>query len=380
MTIRGKHYRTGQPVSVEIKNKRIVSIAPLNTNENLPFVGPGLCDLQLNGYGGLDFNGETAPSEEKLLQMVGLYQKEGCTSFLPTLITNAVQAIKERILAFERLRSNPILAAPILGYHIEGPFISPHDGPRGAHPSVYVRKPELEPIEDWHRASGGRLKILTLSPEWENSCEIITKVCALGVVLSIGHTAATAEQITSAVWSGASMVTHFGNGASVELRRHPNFMWQQLAEDGLALGLIPDGFHLPDAVLKTAVSVKKEKFFLVSDSTAFGGMKAGSYESLIGGKVVLSPEGRLSLAENPALLAGSAQSLRHGVEHMVNAQILPLGEAWHHASCVPASLVGAPELASLRCGALANTALFRHEAGRLIIEAVYQEGAPVYKQ
>lgn len=380
MTIQGKHYQTGLAVSVEIENKRISAISPLDTKENLPFIGPGLCDLQLNGYGGLDFNGEKDPFEEDLLQMAGLYQKEGCTSFLPTLITNDTQAIKSRISSFERLRSRPMLDALIPGYHIEGPFISPHDGPRGAHPKAYVRRPELTPIEEWHRASGGRVKILTLSPEWDNACEIITKACSLGIVVSIGHTAASAEQITSAVWSGASMVTHFGNGAPVELRRHPNFMWQQLAEDGLTLGLIPDGFHLPDAVLKTAILVKKDKFFLVSDSTSFGGMKAGSYESLIGGKVVLSPEGRLSLAENPALLAGSAQSLRHGVEHMANAQILSLGEAWHHASSVPASLIGVPELASLSCGALGNVALFRHNSGSLVIEALYQQGELVYKQ
>ena len=141
----------------------------------------------------------------------------------------------------------------------------------------------------------------------------IEKCAGAGVTVSIGHTGASPEQIREAVKAGATMSTHLGNGAHVQLRRHPNYLWEQLAHDELSACIIADGFHLPDAVMKVFLRVKGPRAMLVSDAVYLSGLAPGTYETHIGGKVVLTPEGRLHLAGNPDLLAGATETLAGGV-------------------------------------------------------------------
>jgi N-acetylglucosamine-6-phosphate deacetylase len=293
-------------------------------------------DLQVNGFRGLDFN--TLPIGPGLTgRMARELWSVGVTTCFPTLITNSPAAIRAGLRAVARdCDADPVAAAAVGGIHLEGPFISPEDGPRGAHERRYVRKPDFGLVAEWKEASGGRLKILTMSPEWPGSAAFIRRCVRSGLTVSIGHTAATPAQIAEAVAAGASMSTHLGNGAHLSLPRHPNHLWEQLAQDRLTACLIADGFHLPASFLKVAMRVKGGRALLVSDSVHLAGMKPGRYRSPIGGAVVLTREGRLHLASNPALLAGSASPLIEGVRRLAAAGLAGREEAWSMGSERPA--------------------------------------------
>ncbi|NHW36598.1 amidohydrolase family protein [Paenibacillus aceris] len=385
MQLQGLHYLTGDPIRITIHQGRIDSIAPLNNLEveqqQLPWVGPGFVDLQINGYAGLDFN-SLPITPHTTSRMTRALWKEGVTRFFPTVITNSEEAIKEAVAAIaQECEEDPVAGDAVAGIHLEGPFISPEDGARGAHSRLYVRPPDWTLFQRWQESARGRIKIVTVSPEWAEAEDFIRRCTDAGVLVSIGHTAAAPDQIARAVAAGASMSTHFGNGAHPVLPRHPNYLWEQLAAEQLWTSVIADGFHLPDAVLKVVMKVKGEKALLVSDAVMFSGMQAGTYESHIGGKVVLTPEGRLHLAEQPQLLAGSVQMLLKGVSHLVRRGLCSLGEAWEMASIRPARRLSLPVSSGLQPGAPADVLLLDWRDGEVAeprIAGVYKNGVSVF--
>lgn len=382
MIVKALHYRTGEPVAIEVKAGRIARIVPAEADsadrDALPYAAPGLIDLQINGFAGYDFN-RLPISPELPGTVVRELWREGVTGCYPTVVTNDPKAIATQLAAIaEACERDAAAAAGIAGIHLEGPFISPEDGARGAHSLDYVRAPDWELFCRWQEAAGGRIAILTLSPEWEGSAGFIRRCTDNGVTVSIGHTAATPEQIRAAVASGARMSTHFGNGAHLMLPRHPNYLWEQLAQDGLWSCLIADGFHVPDQVLQVVLKVKGPKAMLVSDAVYLSGMPPGEYTTHIGGRVVLTPQGRLHLAEQERLLAGSAQMLLWGIRQMADRGIASLADAWDMASVRPAGFMGLPAAAGLSAGAPADFVLFRSAGGKLRIEETVKAGERVY--
>lgn len=376
--VRGRHFQTGQAIEIRILDGRIEHIRPLDLAEikdqTLPFVGPGLIELQLNGYNGMDFNTLPIPSRTTTQVTQALWQ-EGVTSYFPTVITNSAENIETAVRSIAKdCEQDAETDACVAGIHVEGPFISPEDGARGAHSKAYVQAPDWEMFQRWQEAAGGRIRILTLSPEWPNAAEFIHKCASSGVIVSIGHTAATPEQIREAVAAGASMSTHFGNGSHTLLPRHPNYLWEQLASDELWTCVIPDGFHLPDAVLKVVMKVKGERSIIVSDAVMLSGMPPGEYDLHIGGKVVLTPEGRLHTAENPKILAGSAQMLLWGISNLVRRELCTLSEAWEMASIRPARLLDHPAQVGLSVGAPADLLLLEWNEGKAQRMATYKCG------
>jgi len=394
--IRGIHYATGQPISLNVKDGHIVSIeaaeasseastdaqgdgAPPAETGSWPIIAPGLVDLQINGYGGRDFNALPLP-ESLIVDAVRSLWKEGVTSSYPTVITNSAEAIEELVAAIaSACEQDEIVARSVAGIHLEGPFISPEDGVRGAHAREYVIAPDWELFCRWQRASGNRIRIVTLSPEWPGSADFIRNCTDSGVRVAIGHTAATSEQIEEAVHAGACMSTHLGNGAHLMLPRHPNYIWEQLAQDELYSCIIADGFHLPKQVLKVIMKVKGDKAILVSDAVSLSGMEPGAYSTPIGGDVVLTPEGKLHLAGNEKILAGSAQLLMAGIEHLVKSELADLQQAWEMSSLRPAKLMSLPVSAGLTVGAPADIVLLRQAEGRLLLEQTYKAGECVYR-
>ena len=143
------------------------------------------------------------------------------------------------------------------GFHLEGPYISPEDGPRGAHPRQFVRPLNLDEFQRFQDAADGHILLLTLAPEWPGAPRFIEEVTRQGVVVSIGHTNAGAEDIHNAVSAGASLSTHLGNAALPFMPRYPNVIWEQLAEDRLMATFIVDGFHLPSSLLRAAWRAKE---------------------------------------------------------------------------------------------------------------------------
>jgi N-acetylglucosamine-6-phosphate deacetylase len=378
--IEGIHYRTGEPVKVEIENGRILEIQPLSdkNNESLPYIAPGLVDLQINGYRGLDFN--TLPISEHLVEdITSLLWGEGVTSYLPTVITNSDDAIENAVKTIAMSCShNEYINKSIAGIHVEGPFISNEDGPRGAHGKEYVKAPDWGLFQRWQEAAEGKIKIITISPEWPGSTDFIANCVENGVIVSIGHTAATQEQISEAVAAGATMSTHLGNGAHLMIPRHPNYIWEQLASDNLWTCLIGDGFHLPTSFLKVAMKTKGAQSILVSDAVYLSGLTPGEYDTHIGGKVVLTPEGKLHTADNPNILAGSAQMLKHGITHLFTNQLSPLYEAWEMASLRPSIFMNLPTKNGLDKGAPADFVLFDWKENQLNIRKTFKNGDLVY--
>ena len=306
----------------------------------------GLADWQVNGFQGVDFNRPELTVEQ--VQMVSeCLAGEGVWYYMPTIITNDVYVIEHLITVIAqaaRAFGNHVVGdrrlARIVGIHLEGPFISPVDGARGAHPRQFVMAPDIRLLEHWQELAGGMIRLLTLSPEWPEADRLIQRACELGMRVAIGHTLATSEQIAAAVASGASLSTHLGNGLPTMLPRHPNPVWDQLAQPKLWASVIADGFHLPRSVFDVFRLAKGEQLFLVSDCTEFAGMPPGQYASPIGGEVVLTAEGRLHLADNEKLLAGSALSLRQIVEKIVASGWLSLEQAWDMAAVYPWRFLG----------------------------------------
>lgn len=379
MELKGIHYRTGNRIGVLMRSGRIAAVSPLPSGGDgeLPFIGPGLVDLQINGCGGLDFNAPGFQAHE-LPEMAARLAREGVTSFCPTVITNGPEAVERTVRLLAEAGSGPDGSA-MAGIHLEGPFISPEDGPRGAHPLEHVRAPDWDLFRRWQEAAQGRIRLITLSPEWPGAAAFISKCAASGVLVSIGHTAASPEQIREAVDAGARMSTHLGNGAHLQLPRHPNYIWEQMAEDRLYASVIADGFHLPPSVLKTVLRTKGTRTVLVSDAVSFSGMPPGRYSHHIGGEVVLTPEGKLHMAGQPGLLAGSVRMLPEQIGFLVTNGLCTLAEAWELASVHPSICLGLPGRPGLEPGSPADLVLFgRTEAG-VEIRAVYKEGRCIFR-
>lgn len=378
-SVRGLHYRTGRAVEVRIGEGRILSLSEISEQESgggLPLLAPGLIDLQVNGCFGLDVN--TLPLMPKTVaDMARALRREGVTAFCPTVITNSADAIGKAVTAIAlAARRFPEVKAAVAGIHLEGPFISPADGARGAHPAEHVAPPDWEVFRRWQDAAEGLIRIVTLSPEWPGSADFIARCAESGVIVSIGHTAASPEQIRAAVAAGAMMSTHLGNGIQPLLPRHPNPIWEQLAADELYGCMIADGFHLPSSVLKVIMRTKGKRAIVVSDAVSFSGMPPGAYSTHIGGSVVLTPEGRLHMADQPQLLAGSAMLLKEQVAYLTGQGLASLAGAWDLASAHPAELLGLPQAAGLTEGAPADLVLIARKGQALNIVTTYKAGVP----
>ncbi|ULL18282.1 N-acetylglucosamine-6-phosphate deacetylase [Paenibacillus sp. H1-7] len=379
--VEGIHYTTGEPVTIHIEDgliREIQPLAPEQGRSSLPYIAPGLVDLQINGYFGTDFNSiPIAP--EAVQQATRKLWKEGVTSYYPTVITNGDAEIEQAVQTIAAAcAEDPVSDAGVAGIHLEGPFISPEDGPRGAHNRSYTKAPSWPMFQRWQEAAQGRIQLITLSPEWPGATEFIERATDQGVTVSIGHTAASAEQIDAAVQAGATMSTHLGNGAHLMLPRHPNYIWEQLSQDGLTACVIADGFHLPRSVLKVVLRTKGNKALLVSDAVSFSGLAPGAYDNHIGGRVVLTPEGRLHMADTPGLLAGSVQMLPWGISHLVKSGLAPLEDAWDMASVRPSAFMGLPSQHGLAAGAPADLVLFELKDQNVTVVQTYKQGSRVY--
>ena len=378
MILRGYSYKDGKPIEVGIQGENIQSIVScLEQPENKYLIGPGFLDLQVNGYGGVDYN-EIQHDALKLSAISRLLFKEGVTSHFPTIITNRVEQITSLIKQVAALRKvDELSKLSIAGLHIEGPFISSLDGPRGAHPKEFVRPPDWNLVLRWQEAAEGLIKMITLSPEWENTNNFIEQCIRHNILVAIGHTCATNQQLLDAVSAGATISTHLGNGMHPILARHPNYLWSQLSDDRLGASIIADGFHLPAEVIHVFQIVKKDKLILVSDSTSLAGQPAGDYNTPIGGLVTLTKEGKLHLRDDPSIFAGSASSIKQGVSFLISQNLASLSEAWEMASVRPQKMIN-PTQPVFEKGAEADLVVIDRKEGRLEIINTIKKGREVY--
>lgn len=326
--------RTGQPIRMHFAHGVITAIGPADTAEH--FLSAGLIDLQVNGYAGHDLNDGTL--DVATVEALGhALLAVGVTSFAPTLVTASRESLIAALRTIAAARRTHAFLQRMIGHvHVEGPWISPEDGARGAHDARHVRDIDLVEFEAWQGACEGLVGMVTLSPHWQDAAQKIAALVQRGVCVAIGHTAATTRQIADAVAAGASVSTHLGNGISSLLPRHPNAIWAQLANDSLSAGFIADGHHLDPDTLKAMLRAKGlEHSFLVSDTAALGGLAPGRYTSAIGGVVELTPDGRLGMAGTP-YLAGAALPLSACVARTVSLAGLTLSQSLDLATVQPA--------------------------------------------
>jgi len=361
MDLFGRRYDNGQPVCLTIVCGRISRIAPCQTGtdraEQWPWIAPGLFDLQVNGYGGQEFS-SPALTPEKVIAIVRGYDAFGLTRCCPTLFTQSFEVLRHSLRAIAAAcETSPDAARRIAGIHLEGPYLSKADGPRGAHPLEHCRTPDWDEFQRLQEAAGGRIRLLTLAPELDGAPALVERVASSGVTVAVGHTSASASQIRTAVRAGARLSTHLGNGCHLVLPVLENYLWAQLAEDRLAASFIADGDHLPPDMIKTLVRVKTPgRCILTSDLSGWAGCPPGRY-SAGHGQIEILPEGRLVVAGQRRMLAGASRPIGAGVAQVMHVAGLGLEEAIHMATTQPARLLHLPA-PGLQIDAPADLVLF----------------------
>ncbi|MGE3316482.1 MAG: N-acetylglucosamine-6-phosphate deacetylase [Planctomycetaceae bacterium] len=362
MEIRGRNYENGEPIAVTIDGERIVDVRPAmpeGAASELPWIAPGLFDLQINGNGGTWF-GRVGITADEVLQALEPHFRFGVTRLCPTLITNSREALADGFAAVrEACEREPWAAKLVAGCHLEGPYISGEDGPRGAHPLEHVRDPDWSEFEALQEASGGRIVLVTLAPERRGASEFIAKAVKSGVTIAIGHTAANSDEITAAVDAGARLSTHLGNGAHGMIRRHPNYIWDQLGEPRLTASLITDGHHLPPSVMRSIIFAKTPRNIVITcDASGLAGCPPGLYrEGSI--EMEILEDGRIVLAGQRQLLAGSTLETDGCITACLVHTDVTLPEAIDMAGRNPARLLRREEIGLFR-GSRADVILFTY--------------------
>lgn len=372
---RGRDPITLQHLEVEVSGGAISAVRSLPEPAGDLWLAPGLIDLQVNGYCGIDLNGDDCDTAT-IARLVRMLASLGTTTFLPTIITADAASMSARLRAVTLARAeNSEVARAIPCIHMEGPYISPEDGYRGAHPVADVRPPLLEEFDRLQGAADGLIGLVTLSPHWPGADEFIRALCARGVVVSLGHTHASAEQIHRAVDAGGKLSTHLGNGIAAMLSRHSNPIWAQLADDRLSASFIADGSHLSADIFRVMLRAKGvDHSILVSDSVVFAGIAPGNYCSHIGGEVTVHSDGSIRM-RNSGLLAGSGISLKDAVSRAPALSDCVLGDAIRMATCNPADILNL-NAGRIMPGAVADLLLFHWNPGdsSLQVEAVVKHG------
>jgi N-acetylglucosamine-6-phosphate deacetylase len=369
--------------SLEITFDRVIGVVdhlirPLSDGI---FIAPGFIDLQVNGFAGVDYNSPSS-SHEEMARSIRVQFACGVTRVFPTVITGSPENMSAALRNLAVAKESIPHAAAIEAFHLEGPYISPHDGPRGAHPERWVRPPDIEEFRLFQDAAQGHIRLVTLSPEWPQAPRFIEKIVENGVVASIGHTRATASQIGDAVSAGAKLSTHLGNGADSVLPKNANYIEEQLAEDRLAASFIVDGFHLPASFLTVALRAKGlDRSILVTDAVMPAGCSPGRYR-LGEVDVELHDDGSVRLAGG-LRLAGSALRMDQAISNVIRTAGLSLREAVTLATRNPARVGRVPSRQrGLNPGERADMVRFRlNEAtGQLEILETLLNGQLVFNQ
>jgi len=240
----------------------------------------GYFDLQVNGYGGVDFNSDDLTAEDFNRALAAL-ARDGVEQFLPTIITDTIEAMCARLRRVAQLREQlPLARRMVAGMHVEGPFINENEGYRGAHPKDAIRAADPEEMRRLLEAGGGLVKLVTLAPERDPGFKTIDMLARANIRISAGHTDASLEQLKAAIDHGLSLFTHVGNGCPMQMPRHDNIIQRALSlADKLYLTFIADGTHVPLFVLKNYLSIANpQRCMIVTDAIAPAGLGPGRYK------------------------------------------------------------------------------------------------------
>lgn len=363
---------TGENVTVRF-GRTVEAIAPAAAPAP-HLLAPGFVDLQVNGFAGVDFN-SPATSLADIARAIDAILATGVTRFLPTVITGPPGAMLAALTNLRRAQRELPRGRAIAGFHVEGPHIAPEDGPRGAHPAGCVRPPDPNEFLRWQQATDGNIRLVTVSPHWPDAPAYIAALVREGVIVSLGHTSATPEQIRAAADAGATLCTHLGNAGPALVPKQPNLYWEQLADDRLSASFIADGIHLSDAFLRAAARAKgTARTILVTDAAAPAGAAPGRYR-LGELDVTLTHDASRVVLTGTGKLAGSALRMNGAISNLARIARLPLADAIAAATVNPARAIRLPH--GLAAGDPADLVVFT-DTDPLTIHQVFLDGEPVF--
>jgi N-acetylglucosamine-6-phosphate deacetylase len=324
------HYRTGETFEFLERGGRLKQGAAKRGRTDLVF-GPGFFDLQCNGYAGIDFNSPNTTPEQLAAGFRAMW-REGCTEVFPTLVTNTTERFEQIFRNFcAALKLDPEIERAVPGFHLEGPFISPVDGARGAHPLAAVSPVRAAIWKKVQRAAEQRIKLVTLAPEVKGAIPFIRQLREEHIIPAIGHTMADRTHVTAAADAGALLSTHLGNGCPQQMHRHYNPVMAQLGEDRLTATLITDGIHLPPEVVKAFARGKgPERTVVITDAMSAAGAPPGRYplSDLV---LEVGPDRVVRFPGSP-MFAGSALTMDRAVSGYRRMAGVSWAEAWDAAS------------------------------------------------
>jgi N-acetylglucosamine-6-phosphate deacetylase len=337
--IRAQHFATGKPVSVRWQNGVISSIDEIpSAPENL-WIAPAPFDVQINGYGGIDFQQDDLTSDD-LLSATQQLRRDGCAKFFLTLITDEWSKLTARLRHLKKLRDeNPDLKNAIAGWHIEGPFLSDKPGFHGAHNPALMCDPTREQISQLRAETGNDPLLLTISPERCGAIDAIAFARSQGITISLGHTNAPSKILREAIQAGATGFTHLANGCPRELDRHDNILWRILEAPGLNVSLIPDKIHVSPALFRLIHRVLPRKnIFYTTDAMSAAGAapgkyKLGSLDLEVGADQIVRQPGKTNFA-------GSALKPIDGIFRAAEMLNCSWRDVWKNFSSIPAKNVG----------------------------------------
>jgi len=364
MRVRARHYATGEVVDVICAGGVVREVTPPGpgpADREAGWVAPALFDLQINGCDGHSFNSERL-DVDSVRHVVRVCRRHGIGGLCPTLVTASFAALHHGMTTLARAcDSVPEVARAVPAIHLEGPYISAEDGPRGAHPRAHVRPPDTDEFARLQEAAGGRIRLVTLAPEQDGALAFIEWLARQGVVAALGHTAASPARLRDAVRAGARLSTHLGNGCHALIHRHDNHIWEQLANDVLCASLICDGHHLPPAMVKCLLRAKTPaRTILTCDASSLAGLPPGRYSEW-GQELEVQPGGKVVVVGS-GLLAGSGVFLDTCLDFVLSHGLASLPEALAMAGAQPRALLGLPPR-SLEPGQPAELVLFEHGPG-----------------
>jgi N-acetylglucosamine-6-phosphate deacetylase len=381
MIIQGKIPGTESAVNIAIEKGKIVQTDPYQKGSRFDiggtnfYVCSGFFDPQVNGFAGVDFNSPRL-TPEGLHQAALSLASTGVTRFLPTLVTSSHERMvwQLKILA-KALRKDPLLQKMCLGIHLEGPYISPEEGPRGVHLREFVRPPRWEELERFQEACEGRIKCVTLAPEVKGAIPFIKKAVTHGIVIGIGHTHATEEDLEEAVQAGARFSCHLGNAPSALLPRYRNLIQKQLVTDQLMASIIVDGIHLsPDAVKNYVRAKGIDRMVLTTDSMAGAGAPSGRYT--LGDIEVEVGSDRAARSVSTSRLAGSTLTMDRAITNVIRFAGIDLSSAIRMAAKNGQKLF--PEVkGEIISGDSADLVLFEYQRS-LAVRSTWIEGEKIF--
>ena len=299
-------------------------------------------DIQVNGYGGIDYNQNDLCLEDLRFSCSKL-KEDKVEGIFATIITADFRDMISRIKKLVYLREqDPLIHEIIKGIHIEGPFLNSADGYRGAHPKEHILNPNLDQLKELLDAADGLCRIFTLAPEMDTNSLLTRYLHSEDIIISAGHCNPTLEELKSAITAGLSMFTHLGNGCPQIMARHDNIIQRVLSlKDDLKICFIADGIHIPFYALKNYIKIAGiDNCIITTDAMAAAGAKAGRYT--ISNIELEVGEDRVVREPGKPNFAGSAIDMKSSAFNLKNEIGLSDEEISQLTFCNPVSLFAMP--------------------------------------